>query len=759
MIDHTAEPLHYELAVDAVLPMTLTYYSDRVIQRGSRVLVPFGRGNRLILGVVLGPCQAPEGVTPKAIDRVIDTEPFFSDTLISMALWMADYYLFPIGQVFKTMLPGGSKVKKSDLVALSVLGIEVRKDGEHEHHQLIKSLFGHRQSLTRKTFSNKINKLYPDQPEKTWNLLRSSQLIDESTKKNIDLRVQAEWASKSMSLEVSKSISLTAEQEAVFRRIEGDFDKEQPRPTLLWGVTGAGKTEIYLHLIESLLERDGTGQALMLVPEISLTPQMTRVFSSRFPNQVTVVHSSLEDGERWKRLEAIRSQEKKILIGPRSAVFAPFKSLGLIIVDEEHDSSYKQASGLRYNGRDMAILRGKWEGCPVVLGSATPSLESYYNAEKGKFTMQTLHKRHNQGALPQMQVIEQQSHARTGQSLSEGFHSIDVPVHEDIMVALKENFQRGLQSIVIVNRRGYAYYLFSRIHKKTVQCPSCSVSMTVHKQRMHLKCHYCDYTKPLAPYFSGTQGEYLLVGYGSEQAEGFLRQQMPEAKVVRVDSDTVAKKGKLESILAAFRSGDIDILVGTQILAKGHDFPKVTLICLLEVDQMLNLPDFRAGERTFQLIVQAAGRAGRASYEGQVLMQSRQPQQDLMKSAINQDYQSFVRQELAFREQHFFPPFAKMILIEFNGVHRQNLESFAKGLEAELKTAMLKRPELFRTNQVLGPAIPAIEKVRNRWRRTVLITGHNHGALRELTRFLLERLKKLPHGLRMIVDVDPQTII
>ncbi len=751
--------IHYEVAVDSILPTTLTYYSDKKISAGCRVIVPLGRANRKTLGVVLGQGEAPEGIAAKAIGDIMDSSPFFSETLIVMGRWLADYYFFPIGQVFKTMLPGGTKVKKLETVFLLPAGLEAQKDHDHPHYPVIKSIFGGRSSLRRKTFLSKIERLYPENPQQPLGLLRSQKLIEESNQRNLDLRQQGRLGEAAPEIGVTKDMSLTPDQEAVFREIERSFSERQPIPVLLWGVTGAGKTEIYLHLIESLLARAADQQALVLVPEISLTPQMTHVFSLRFPGQVVVVHSALDDKDRWKRLEAIRSQEKRILIGPRSAVFAPFKSLGLIIVDEEHDSSYKQGSGLRYNGRDVAVLRAKLEGCPVVLGSATPSLESFYNVQLGKFQLQTLHQRHNQGPLPELQVVEQKTKPSSGQSLSGGFEDVDIPVQPEIIDALRANYQQRMQSIVIVNRRGYAYFLFSRVSKKTVQCPSCSVSMTVHKQKFHLKCHYCDYTTPLAPYLAKPHGEYLLVGYGSEQAEQFLAQSMPEANIVRVDSDTVAKKGELEKILSAFRSGEIDILVGTQILAKGHDFPKVTLICLLEVDQMLNLPDFRAGERTFQLIVQAAGRAGRAEHPGKVLMQSRQPHQETMRAAMKQDYQEFVAQEIAFRRQHFFPPIAKMILIEFNGPHKDVLDQFVRNFDAFLKDAMLKNPSLFQKVHILGPAVPAIEKVRNRWRRTLLLSAQSHLALRELSRFLLESLKKLPRGLRMIVDVDPQAII
>ena len=429
-----------------------------------------------------------------------------------------------------------------------------------------------------------------------------------------------------------------------------------------------------------------------------------------------------------------------------------------MIVDEEHDNSYKQGSGLRYHGRDVAVLRGKLDGAMTLLGSATPSLESFYNASTEKFHLLKLTKRANQGELPDLKVIEPTLSRRTGVSVRKAIEEAEIPVHENIVGSLRDNYEAGLQSIVIVNRRGFAYFVFSRVKKQPVQCPSCSVSMTVHRKSFQPRCHYCDYGESLSKYLNQKDDEFLLVGYGSEQAEQFIANSIPGAKVVRVDSDTVAKKGELEKILGQFRSGEIDVLVGTQILAKGHDFPKVTLICLLEVDQMLNLPDIRAGERTFQLIVQAAGRAGRADRPGRVLMQTAQSQQPAIAAALDQDFQKFFDEEMSFRQKHHFPPFAKMVHFEFNAAMKPQLDQFSEQLEGLVKNILLNRTDLIEHVQILGPTVPAIERVRNRWRRTLLLSSHSINDLRVCAKYFLACLQKLPKDVRMIVDVDPQSI-
>ena len=470
------------------------------------------------------------------------------------------------------------------------------------------------------------------------------------------------------------------------------------------------------------------------------------------------MHSAMTMEERRSRLDRIASRDARILVGPRSAVFAPFKELRLIFVDEEHDSSYKQTTGLSYNGRDVAILRGRLESAIVILGSATPSIESFQNARTNKYRLLELLERVQSRPLPTVELVEQVPNRGRGQTIKGGMESCEIPVSQRILDELRQNCEQRQQSIVIVNRRGFAYFLFSVQKREAVSCPQCSVSLTVHKSSETLKCHYCEYGQKLSDFMNSDE-QYLIVGYGSEQAETYLQRQLPDANVVRVDSDTVAKKGALESVLDDFRSGKIDVLVGTQILAKGHDFPNVTLMCLLEVDQMLNLPDFRAGERTFQLMVQASGRAGRAELEGRVMVQSQKPEDVLIQSALAQDYKGFAERELEFREVHSFPPFSKMVHFEFSSLNGDKLEAYMASVDKAIENLMEKKPEYRETLSVLGPTVPPIEMIRRRFRRSLVLSSPNQVDLWNAAKYLKLALAKFPADLRIKVDVDPQSIL
>ncbi|SME88532.1 replication restart helicase PriA [Pseudobacteriovorax antillogorgiicola] len=760
-VSYMSEQILLEIAVDTPLARTFTYSHQNEIPPGCRVMVPFGKQNRRVIGVVLGRSQT-EGLVASKIKGIIerlDQEPSLSPVMLRLARWLADYYFHSIGEVLRAMMPASSKVKQKIAWHLTAEGRKAWEVDDHPHHKVVRQVFVRRSPLADGTFTKKISAIDSLGPsaagaKKKMVSLGLVERADESKVK--PTLVQSHQQDLPTTPEPPKN--LTVKQTEVFSRLQAAMKAEKKKAQVLWGVTGAGKTEIYLQLIADCFRFHRDSQALVLVPEISLTPQMTMIFERRFPGLVSVVHSALDQKERWHRLEAIRTGAARILVGPRSAVFGPFRNLGLVICDEEHDSSYKQSSGLQYHGRDVAVLRGQMEQALVVLGSATPSIETMANVRSGKYEILELLERVHQRALPEITVLEQKAQKRRGQTIRAGLDEGEIPVHEDVIAELRQNVEKGEQSIVIVNRRGYAYFLFHPASKKTVSCPQCSVSLTVHKKSQTLKCHYCEYQKSLSA-FMGSDDEYLIVGYGSEQAESFLRRQLPGARVVRVDSDTVAKKGALEDILRDFRQGKIDILVGTQILAKGHDFPNVTLICLLEVDQMLQLPDFRAGERAFQLMVQAAGRAGRAELSGRVLLQTQKADDPIIRFAVAQDYRAFAEFELGFREAHQFPPFYKMVHIEFNSPEEARLEGVVSGLQ-DLIQEMLRRHESYRRSlSILGPIAPPIEMIRGRIRRSLILTSKEPKDLWSATRFIQLSCSRLPSDVRMKIDVDPQSIL
>jgi primosomal protein N' (replication factor Y) len=782
-----------EVAVPTPLARTFTYVTDQPVAAGTRVLVPFGR--QRVVGVALGPGALPVDpkVALKRVEAVIDESPVYSKTMLEIARWISSYYMHPLGEVLRTMLPAGTSKVALETYELTEAGAARKAAAADPLGKLLASLFVKKKtSLSGPVLKAKLKRLAEGGEALDLKALVKQGLVRLVREKDVrarlaDVPVVADDAEKARAKatgaapEPEAPRALTARQDAAVRAVvEGGLDAEKPGGVfLLHGVTGSGKTEVYLHLIAATLARTGgAGQTLILVPEISLTPQMTRVFERRFPGQVAVVHSAMTDTDRWRELTRIRRGEAIVLIGPRSAVFGPFSSLRLLIVDEEHDASYKQTTGLTYSGRDVAVLRGKLEGAPVVLGSATPSMESWNNARTGRYKLLELPERVTGRPLPEVEVVEAEKSRRRGTRLTEAAFGKDVPpappvveslvldprddmpVDARVVTALRENLAAGHQAIVLVNRRGYAYYLFSLEERQAVQCPQCSISMTLHRRGTELRCHYCDFRTAVAKALAGKDpSAYAAVGYGSQQAEDFLASLLPGARLARLDGDTASDRDVLQSTLAKFRDGELDLLVGTQILAKGHDFPNVTLIVLLEVDQLLGLPDFRAGERTFQLIVQAAGRAGRAGLPGRVIIQTMRSGHPVVEAAIRQDYATFSARELKFRERHAYPPFARLVAFEINGTDPRKVEAFARRVDTWFDQLATASPRLVERVRVLGPATPPIEVIRGRHRRSLILSSAEQEPLRALAAQFLKAFEQLPGDLRLKVDVDPQSLI
>lgn len=752
--------MHVEVAIPAPVPGTFTYLAATAIPAGSRVIVPFGR--REMVGVVTGESKSvPERFAVKEVRSVVDHRPVYSDVLREIAQWMSQYYMHPIGEVYAAMLPASTSRQAKITYQIAD---KFFRDEEEPEAALVKVVFGKKASLSLVTLRSKMKKLKEANVEVDEGLLQAwvkKGWVDVQKSKNVQVRKTKDLDFYDDTSSVAApALTLTEKQREIF---SGIFE-DSPKPMLLWGLTGSGKTELYLQSLARIFSEDAEAQALVLVPEISLTPQMTRVFAARFPGQVAVVHSAMLDTQRWEELEKIRSGKAKILIGPRSAVFGPFRRLKMLIVDEEHDSSYKQASGLTYNGRDIAVLRGQLEKARVVLGSATPSLESYLNAQQGKYRLLKLTERVSGKPLPDVSVLASDPKDKAVVTISRtqlpGEDSARIPIHPEILSALRENHANGQQSIVIVNRRGYAYYLFNLKEKQALACPQCSISLTVHGRSSYLRCHYCDYQVSLRDVLNKNPDDrYVAIGYGSQQAEDFLRNEIPGANIVRLDSDTTTKKDVLPETLAAFGRGEIDILVGTQMLAKGHDFPRVTLTAILEADQILNLPDFRAGERTFQLIVQAAGRAGRDKIPGKVLLQTMRPDHPIIKAGAAQDFEAFVSKELTFRRSVGYPPFARMILIEVSSEKDTLLARQAEKIDQWFEAWLKKFPDQGRQVQILGPSIPPIECVRGRHRRTILLAGQDRVLLGRLASEIKALCGKASGDLRVRLDVDPQSLI
>jgi primosomal protein N' (replication factor Y) len=537
--------------------------------------------------------------------------------------------------------------------------------------------------------------------------------------------------------------ALNPAQQAAFEQIRDAILTRQFRTFLLHGVTGSGKTEVYLTAIEAVLAQGRS--ALLLVPEIALTPAMAGQFFLRFGDRVAILHSAFTDVERTEQWRRIRSGKASVVVGTRSGVFAPVRDLGLIVVDEEHDGSYKQEETPRYNGRDVAVVRAQQAGACVVLGSATPSLESRYNVERGKYTLLELPGRIEERPMPMVELIDmRQEFLETRKQAT---------FSRKLEEAIGLRLENGEQTIVLLNRRGFSSFVACRSCGERVQCMNCSVTLTFHKRDRRLLCHYCGYAEKVPSVCPKCSSEHIyFMGLGSERVEEELHRAFPTARIARLDRDTVTGKRQYETILHDFREGNYDILVGTQMIAKGHDIPNVTLVGVVSADVGLGVPDFRAAERTFQLLTQVAGRAGRGAVPGIVLIQTINPDHYAVRIAAAQDYQAFYEKELAFRRMMRYPPFSAMA----NVLVRSEKKEMAMRLSSELGILLTPPPEKLR---VMGPAEAPVARVKNEYRYQFLIKAASRTALNELLqRIRAFALERKWGATALIIDVDPLSL-
>jgi len=537
-------------------------------------------------------------------------------------------------------------------------------------------------------------------------------------------------------------VDLTEEQQAAVDALQARADAGTYHVALLHGVTGSGKTEIYLRLARAVRE-SGKG-VLLMVPEIALTPQAAAIFRAAFGERVAIQHSGLSDGERYDQWQRIRRGDVDVVVGTRSAIFTPLANLGLIVVDEEHDGSYKQEESPRYHGRDVAVVRGRAANALVVLGSATPSLESYHNAQAGRYELITLKKRVLDRPLADVRIVDMRD-----EYAAEG---PDVILSSPLRDALTDRIEKGEQAIVLLNRRGFATVVFCRQCGETLECPNCSVSLTVHKAAGRARCHYCNFARPLPKVCGKCAGPYLeQLGFGTERVEGEVRALLPQARVGRVDRDTIRRRGAIAALLASFGRKDIDVLVGTQMIAKGHDFPRVTLVGVISADVGLGLADFRAAERTFQLLTQVAGRAGRGEIAGQAVVQTLYPSHYSIRHACRQDYVAFYEDELKFRKAMRYPPAVALINVVVKARTRQGAVEDAGTIAEALRLPGLD------AWKVLGPAPAPLGRLKGEHRAQLFIKGTQRTAMRKALLTVLDGRPELKR--RTIVDVDPMSVL
>ncbi len=535
--------------------------------------------------------------------------------------------------------------------------------------------------------------------------------------------------------------TLTGEQSAAYDRLRALAARGTFHTVLLHGVTGSGKTELYLRLAQDVRDR-GRG-VLLLVPEIALTPAVAALFRATFGARVAIQHSALSDGERHDQWQRIRRGEVDVVVGTRSAVFAPVANLGLVIVDEEHDGSYKQESVPRYHGRDVAVVRASHAGALAVLGSATPSMESYHNAQTGRYTLLALERRVLDRPMAFVTIVDMREEYATG--------GPDVILSRPLSAALASRLERREQAIVLLNRRGFATAVFCRQCGETLECPNCSVSLTVHKRANRARCHYCNYSMAVPKACARCAGPYLeQIGFGTERVEAEIVAQFPGARVARVDRDTIRRRGAIVGLLSRFAAGDIDVLVGTQMIAKGHDFPRVTLVGVISADVGLGLADFRAAERTFQLLTQVAGRAGRGEIPGEAMIQTIYPNHYSIRHACRQDYGAFFSEELNYRRAMRYPPAVALV----NVVVRARTHGAAMEDAGDLVAALRFGSDTYR---VLGPAPAPLNRLKGEHRAQLFIKGTHRATMRAA---LLAALALKPElGRRVVIDVDPMTVL
>ena len=727
---------------------------------GMRVLIPLGK--RKVSGIVFE--LIPE--TPlhhiKDIIAVLDEEPIVDEPLLTLSQWASQYYVSSLGEVLSTMLPPTSRTEIESIVVVRsesmqtdhVLGQKIldvlrEKNGRTSLKRLTRALGGANISRAIKQLQSlghvEIRERLPGQKRRP--------------------RFDGAKSSPSPSADLRR-FTLSTQQHAALAAMKTGLKTGGFATFLLHGVTGSGKTEVYLRAMECV--RDTGRQSLILIPEISLTPQLLDRVNARFNGRVGVLHSGLTAAERWAQWWQIKRGDVDIVVGARSAVFAPVPSLGLIIADEEHDGSYKQDDGLRYNARDVAVMRGKLSACPVLLGSATPSLESYENCRQGRYHLLEISERVEQRPLPSVEIVDLRNHYNsTGMTVthagadawdkqkSAGERLLSYP----LATAIKRNFEDNRQTLIFLNRRGFANFLQCTRCGFVLRCSYCSVTLTLHLKHKVLRCHHCDFSKPVQRICPECRNETLAgVGAGTEQIEKTLHELVPEARIARMDRDTTGKRGSHADLIRRWESGDIDILIGTQMITKGHDVSGVTLVGALLADMSLNLPDFRSAERTFQILSQVAGRCGRGNDPGRVIIQTYGPDHYAIQPLINHDYKNFFAQEIEFRRALGYPPFGKLVNLRLDGPNPEHVEAKARTVFKNLRAIQSGNPKYREHIEILGPAPSPIEKLRNRYRWQLLLKGNQIGPLIGLARAVRDTFTKA-RNVRLHIDVDPYNML
>lgn len=717
------------------LDKTFQYYiPERLrdkIQVGMAVHVPFGRSSRIIQGYVTGLTEQPEYELSKIkeIQDICEEGIGIESKLIALADWIRSYYGSTMIQALKTVIPVKRKIKTKEkkTILLNLNQKEAQAKLEYyrqKHHtaraRLLEVLLEEKE-MPADLVTGKLGVSMA-----VVRALEAQEVITLKSEKIYRNPVHVENAA-------GKAFALNSGQKKIIDSIIGEWSDPLKTTYLIHGITGSGKTEVYMELIEHAIARQE--QAIVLIPEIALTYQTVLRFYRRFGERISIIHSRLSAGERFDQFERAREGLIDVMIGPRSALFTPFKKLGVIIIDEEHEDSYKSESVPRYHAREVAIQRARMEGGKVILGSATPSLEAYYRAGKGEYTLHTLEKRVKESMLPKVLIADLR------QELKEGNRSI---LSRRLKELIESRLQSGQQTMLFLNRRGYSGFLSCRSCGHVMQCPHCDVSLSLHNNGK-LVCHYCGYEEILSKKCSSCGSEYIR-GFriGTQQVAEMVLKEFPGVRILRMDADTTKKKDSHAKILETFANKEADILIGTQMIVKGHDFGNVTLVGILEADLSLHASDYRASERTFQLLTQAAGRAGRGEQPGEVVIQTYDPDHYSIVSAAKQNYTEFYEQEILYRQLAGYPPVAAMMVIHGSGMDESYLAT-AMDYIKQLLEMLAKKNHI----RIIGPADEAVAKINDYYKKVIYIK-HNNTEILTTIKGMVEQYIEMNEGYRQI---------
>lgn len=704
--------------VDRVFDYLVPEHLIPSIKVGVRVLVPFGKQN--LEGFILE-IKTNSDRELKEIYSILDKDVILNDELLLLGKEIQNTTLSTLISAYQVMLPKALKAKAGVTISKKYQTFYEIKDKEYIPSSLaqrkILELFSEAKIISRKVL-----------------LEISSSALSTLLEKGVLSEIKEEDYRMKYDIKRDTKKVLTKAQQNV---VDSVLNDQRHVPFLLFGVTGSGKTEVYMQIIEKVLKKGKT--AIILVPEISLTPQMVEQFSNRFGNQIAALHSALSEGEKYDEWRRIARGEANIVIGARSAIFAPLKNIGIIIMDEEHSDSYKQGDkNPRYHARDIAIWRGKYHSCPVLLGSATPSLESMARAQKGVYELVTLQERVNGKMLPEVEIIDMNQESKRS-----SYH-----ITNTLLKNLNDCIKRGDQAILFLNRRGFSTFVTCKNCSEVIKCPNCDITLTYHKSNKMLRCHYCGYATPLPKECPKCHENSLSdLGVGTEKIEEELHTLLPSIKVLRMDVDTTSKKGAHKKMIDAFRNHEYDILLGTQIVAKGLDFSDVTLVGVINADTSLNIPDFRSSENTYSLLSQVAGRSGRSSKAGKVLIQTFNPDHYAISFVKHHDYLGFYNEEMKIRKRLGYPPFYFLCYLKISGKEADYL--FQESLKIKRS---LERNLQYTT--ILGPTTLAVFKVNNIYRYGIILKYKKEDMLYDIL-LKIQNHYKNNHKIKVDIDFNP----